>query len=1398
MVGVCVFAIIPTVSFSKDRNEYAVADSMIFKLYGLEDGTEKVDLLLKITEEITETDCESAKKYARLSRDLAQKINYEIGEMHASNQLGLLLMSCDINYIEAQVAYDEGFRMAVKNNNQEMQIEFMYNLAYLSSHLLEFDKAIDYYLKLEKFALKLRDDELYYDVQAYLGEISLEQGDSAEAFKRYERVIQRINSSSISQASPEDLIYASTYYTLKNEHAKALNFAQAAFVKFNDSENYSAVAFTCVVLAEIELQLHNPTKAIAYGLEGVALAENKNLNKERLDSYKILAEAYRQKNQYKQAFYYLQKEFLLKDSINNNEKSARLLQRRNEADNEISHVEKDRTASIIKANELESENNRIVIQSGFFLLVLTLGFLFLLFMRLKRGNRLNRKLVTQRAELQKLSIVAANIEQMVMIVGANDRIEWVNKAFERKFGYLASEVIQRTPIDILGGPRTNLNDVSEINKTIFEQKISSESTLIQYSKQGNPYSTRLHITPILNKDAELIRYVVISHDITEEEKVAEQLRELSLVASNTNNSIVIFSNKLEVIWVNDGFSQLTGLSSEQVVGKGVDDIYLNSAMSKAEKFQLKALYESNEQFTVEHESVNHLTNQAFWISLNVTPILDNEGNLIKYFSVAADITEIKKLEEQYVSLVEGSTDIIYEINTKGYFIFVNDVMANTLEYSKKELLGLHFIDLINEADKHRVFEFYQNQLQTNTVTSYVEFAAHKKSGEKFWVGQRARLIYQEGKSKPKGFSVVTRDITEQKKVQVTLQKTYQNTKLLSEIGMQITTIHSIPEIIYKVYGNINEIMDANVFGIAIPNKSRTKLVFPSIMEKGLILENVDFSLDDEDRLAVMCFNTSQEIIISDFLSEYRNYLKNEDYAAPVAGELAHSIIYLPLIIRGETIGVLTVQSLEKQAYDQFQVSLVKSLGSFVAIAIDNAALYETMEFKINERTHEVRKQKEELEVNYINTRLLSEIGQLISTSLDIDKIFDTLYQKVMKLMDAEIFGIRIYDELSEEIHFKYTMERGVRCSPFTISMDEMNNYNVWCIRNKKEVFLNDNKNEYHKYVQEIEVIQGEMPNSLIFYPMIVEKKMIGVITIQSFKYSAYQPYHLDILKTLASYIGTAIDNAHLYNTLENRVKERTEQLEQKNTDITSSINYAKRLQNGILPSKNFMQQLLPDSLVYFHPKDIVSGDFYWIERTHSKIFFAVVDCTGHGVPGAMMSIIGRNLLDQAVNEKGITMPSQILNFLQVGLSSAFGQTGEHKANLFDGMDLALCSYDLQTNILDFAGANNSLYLILDGEMIVLRGDKVGISAEYEISNSYTNIQIEVKKGDVVYLTSDGFPDQFGGPKYKKYTYGKMQSFLTSIHQEPMDNQYALLKQEIQNWQGDKDQTDDICLMGIRI
>jgi serine phosphatase RsbU (regulator of sigma subunit)/putative methionine-R-sulfoxide reductase with GAF domain len=571
-----------------------------------------------------------------------------------------------------------------------------------------------------------------------------------------------------------------------------------------------------------------------------------------------------------------------------------------------------------------------------------------------------------------------------------------------------------------------------------------------------------------------------------------------------------------------------------------------------------------------------------------------------------------------------------------------------------------------------------------------------------------------------------------------------------------------------------------------------------VIENGVKLTDISIPMEDDKRLAIHCYVNAKEIFIGNFPLEVHTYIENIDEIIPVAGESPLSTVYLPLVIKDRILGVITVQSFTENAYDEYHISLLKSLASFVAIAMDNASLYETMEEKVEERTREVTQQKEKLEINYFNTSLLSQIGQLVSSTLKIDEIFDELYEKVNQLMKAEIFAIRIYDEQTNTINFKYTIENGDRCDPFTLKADNPDNYNVWCIRNRKELLINDNLKEYKKYVNEIQVLQGEKPNSLIFYPMIVENKMIGVITIQSFEINAYQPYHLDILKTLAAYIGTVIDNAQLYETLEVKVKERTEELEQKNLDITASINYAKRLQKGILPSRSFMQQLLPESFVLFRPKDIVSGDFYWVDRTSSRILFAVVDCTGHGVPGAMMSIIGRNLLDQAVNEKGITIPSQILNFLQVGLSVAFGQTNNTKTELFDGMDLAICSLNLSTMKLNFAGANSSLYLIQDNELITLKGDKYGVTAEFEQFESYNNIEIDVNKGDRIYLSSDGFPDQFGGPKQKKFTYRRFQQLISNVQQYNMKEQHEIFNTTLDNWQGDLEQTDDICILGVMI
>ena len=257
-------------------------------------------------------------------------------------------------------------------------------------------------------------------------------------------------------------------------------------------------------------------------------------------------------------------------------------------------------------------------------------------------------------------------------------------------------------------------------------------------------------------------------------------------------------------------------------------------------------------------------------------------------------------------------------------------------------------------------------------------------------------------------------------------------------------------------------------------------------------------------------------------------------------------------------------------------------------------------------------------------------------------------------------------------------------------------------------------------------------------------------------------------------------------------------LEEKNKEVFDSINYAKRLQEAILPNNEFIKKLFPESFVFYRPKDIVSGDFYWFEQWGGKKMFAAVDCTGHGVPGAFMSIVGCNLLNQAVNEHGLTRPNLVLNELNKGITKTLKQTFEDSA-VKDGMDIALCSYDEKTNILEYAGAFNSLWLLRDNAIIEIKADKqpVGLFLGEELK-SFTNKEMLLQKGDTVYVFTDGFADQFGGPKGKKFKYKNLQNILLENSSKSMAEQDAILQKSITDWQGSLEQIDDILIIGIRI
>jgi serine phosphatase RsbU (regulator of sigma subunit) len=365
---------------------------------------------------------------------------------------------------------------------------------------------------------------------------------------------------------------------------------------------------------------------------------------------------------------------------------------------------------------------------------------------------------------------------------------------------------------------------------------------------------------------------------------------------------------------------------------------------------------------------------------------------------------------------------------------------------------------------------------------------------------------------------------------------------------------------------------------------------------------------------------------------------------------------------------------------------------------------------------------------------------------------------------------------------------------------------TWCFKNKKEIFINDYSVEYKNYIKGIKApIAGKDSASIIYLPLYLKEEVMGILTIQSFEKNVYTEYHMDILRSLANSIASALDNAQLYENMEEKVKERTvevvkqkEIIEEKNKHITDSIIYAKRIQQAILPPEEVFVNYLKNSFVLYKPKDIVSGDFYWIERKDNKILFAVVDCTGHGVPGAFMSIIGYNGLNQIVNEYNISKPSEILNELNKIISNSLKQR-EDESKIRDGMDLSICCIDLEKNTLEYAGANNPIFIVRNNKVIEIKADKHPIGNFVgETEFKFTNKELTLFKEDRLYLFSDGYADQFGGPRGKKMKYTRFRDLLLEHHNKPMKIQKELLDFVFEEWRGDLEQIDDVCVIGLEV
>lgn len=427
-------------------------------------------------------------------------------------------------------------------------------------------------------------------------------------------------------------------------------------------------------------------------------------------------------------------------------------------------------------------------------------------------------------------------------------------------------------------------------------------------------------------------------------------------------------------------------------------------------------------------------------------------------------------------------------------------------------------------------------------------------------------------------------------------------------------------------------------------------------------------------------------------------------------------------------------------------------------------------------------------------KTISEIALQINASLNISSVMDLIYQNISKEMSISFFFISSYSESEDTIKIEYCVKNGqVVQEEFNTKSNNPNSLTAFTIKSKEEVIISDLSLDYPKYLSGKPQLHGKEDlwcESVLMFPLIIQNKIIGLFSVQSENKYSYTIENVALLRLLGPFIGIALNNANLFSSLSAKNKI----IEEKNKDITDSIRYAKHLQNGILPSQDFINDHIPNNFVLYKPKDIVAGDFYFSEQVDNFLFVAVADCTGHGVPGAMVSVVCCNALTRSVKEFKVTDTGQILDKTRELVIETFAKSN---SGIADGMDISLLCIDKQNKMVFWSGANNPLWYIQGNDFKQIKANKQPIG-KCDNQVPFTTHQIEYTDNTIFYLFTDELADQFGGPNGKKFKYKQFAELLSSIHDRPLQEQADTINRTFETWKTSLDQVDDICVVGLKL
>ncbi|MGP8322605.1 MAG: GAF domain-containing SpoIIE family protein phosphatase [Methanosarcinaceae archaeon] len=437
---------------------------------------------------------------------------------------------------------------------------------------------------------------------------------------------------------------------------------------------------------------------------------------------------------------------------------------------------------------------------------------------------------------------------------------------------------------------------------------------------------------------------------------------------------------------------------------------------------------------------------------------------------------------------------------------------------------------------------------------------------------------------------------------------------------------------------------------------------------------------------------------------------------------------------------------------------------------------------------------------------LLRISEEAHTATNIEEFVATIHGILAELVNARNFFICLYDESTNKYFFPYFEDEYDNIETAGVNFDydeslEVTLYDLsgtltdYVRRTGKPVrFPNEGMNKLYES-GEIKLF-GSQSTSLLGVPLKLSGNSVGVMAVQCYdSVDAYSVKDEELMVFVSDHIARAIESVRA----EEKIRKQHLLVLQQKQAITDSIKYARRIQKAVLPSPPYLDNILSDYFTIFKPKDIISGDFYWVREIDGYRVVIVADCTGHGVPGALMSMLGVTLLNEQFRTYGIRQPGVILGHLRNKVKEILVQEGSVNDQK-DGMDMAIAIIDQEKKELQFAGANRPLFLFRkndDYELFVIKGDKQPIGVHWE-ENEFTNHLIKLQEHDSLYIFSDGFVDQYGGKKRKKFKTRNFKNLLLSVQAESMENQKKLIEDTFEEWRGNNEQIDDVCVFGVSV